>query len=128
MPSGIFAGKLKHLFDEISDICEQHKPDTAAVETVFHARNSHSALQLGQARGVILLGLINHHCEIFEYTALQVKSAITGYGRAEKGQLKRMVELLLGAQFPNSKYDLTDALGLAVTHAHVSGFLSRLRS
>jgi len=65
---------------------------------------------------------------VHEYSPLQIKSSVVGYGRAEKGQLKRMVELLLGAQFPNSKYDLTDALGLAVTHAHVSGFLSRLRS
>jgi crossover junction endodeoxyribonuclease RuvC len=128
MPDGIFAGKLKHLFEEISDLCAQHKPDCAAVETVFHARNSRSALLLGQTRGVILLGLINHSCEIFEYTALQVKNAITGYGRAEKSQLKRMVEILLATQFHNTKYDLTDALGLAITHAHVAGFLNRLKS
>lgn len=127
MPDRLFAVRLKHLFDEITEICHQYSPDCGAVEEVFYARNVRSALQLGQARGVILLGLINSQCEIFEYSALQVKSAITGYGRAEKGQLKKMVELLVGARFDNQKYDLTDALGLAITHAHHSSFQSKLK-
>jgi crossover junction endodeoxyribonuclease RuvC len=128
MPAGDFSQRLQHLFDEVSNLCKQHKPQCAAVETIFHARNARSALQLGQARGVILLGLINQKCQVFEYTALQVKSAITGYGRAEKSQIKKMVELILGAQFKNSKYDLTDALGLAITHAHTAGFYNKLKS
>jgi len=128
MSSGSFPERLQRLFNEITDVCRQHNPVCAAVETVFHAKNARSALLLGQARGVILLSLMNHRCEIFEYTALQVKNAITGYGRAEKSQIKRMVEILLNTQFQNSNYDLTDALGLAITHAHISGFLSKLRS
>lgn len=126
MPDRLFPIRLKHLFDEISEICRQYSPDCGAVEQVFYARNVRSALQLGQARGVILLSLMNHQCEIFEYSALQVKSAITGYGRAEKSQLKRMVEMLIGTRFENQKYDLTDALGLAITHAHQSSFQSKL--
>jgi crossover junction endodeoxyribonuclease RuvC len=117
-----FADRLKSLFEEMSEICGRFHPDCAAVEEIFYARNVRSALQLGQARGVILLSLSVHNCRIFEYSALQVKNAITGYGRAEKTQVKRMVEILIKAEFGNSKFDLTDALGLAITHAQVSNF------
>ena len=127
IPDRAFEFRLKHLFHELIEICNQYKPSCAAVEQIFYARNVRSALQLGHTRGVILLGLITNDCEIFEYSALQVKSAITGYGRAEKSQLKRMVEMLLGTTFTNSKFDLTDALGLAITHAHVSSFQSKLQ-
>ena len=122
-----FSLRLKRLFEEITDICAQHKPESAAVEQVFYARNVRSALQLGQVRGVILLSLIRSECEIFEYSALEVKSAVTGYGRAEKHQLRKMIELMVRGDFSNSRYDLTDALGLAVTHAQVSLFRSKLK-
>jgi len=122
-----FSLRLKRLFEEITDICAQHKPESAAVEQVFYARNVRSALQLGQVRGVILLSLTKSDCEISEYSALEVKSAITGYGRAEKHQLRKMIELMVRGDFSNSRYDLTDALGLAITHAQVSLFRSKLK-
>ena len=122
-----FPLRLKRLFEEITGICGQHKPDSAAVEQVFYARNVRSALLLGQVRGVILLSLITSQCEISEYSALEVKSAITGYGRAEKHQLRKMIELMVRGDFSNSRYDLTDALGLAITHAQVSLFRSKLK-
>jgi crossover junction endodeoxyribonuclease RuvC len=122
-----FSIRLKKLFDEITDICQQHRPLFASVEQVFYARNVRSALQLGQVRGVILLSLIKSNCEIFEYSALEVKSAVTGYGRAEKHQVRKMIELMVRGDFSNSRYDLTDALGLAVTHAQVSNFRSKLK-
>jgi crossover junction endodeoxyribonuclease RuvC len=127
LPEASFAGRLKKLHEEISQICLQHKPGSAAVEQVFYARNVRSALQLGQVRGVILLSLITSCCEIFEYSALEVKSAVTGYGRAEKHQLKKMIEMIVHADFGHSKYDVTDALGLAITHAQVSNFRSKLK-
>jgi len=119
--------RLKRLFDGITEICRQHHPLFASVEQVFYARNVRSALQLGQVRGVILLSLIHSNCEIFEYSALEVKSAVTGYGRAEKHQVRKMIELMVHGDFSNSRYDLTDALGLAVTHAQVSMFRSKLK-
>jgi crossover junction endodeoxyribonuclease RuvC len=122
-----FSIRLKKLHHEISEICAQHKPHFAAVEQVFYARNVRSALQLGQVRGVILLSLITNMCEIFEYSALEVKSAVTGYGRAEKHQLRKMIEMMVHADFANTKYDVTDALGLAITHAQISTFRSKLR-
>ena len=124
----LFSERLKRLFDEISRICLEFQPHCAAVEQVFYAQNVRSALQLGQVRGVILLGLISHHCKIFEYSALEMKNAITGYGRAEKAQVRKMVELMFHTTFEDSKSDLTDALGLAITHAHVSSFKSKLIS
>jgi crossover junction endodeoxyribonuclease RuvC len=123
----VFTLRLKRLHQEISDICRQHKPTSAAVEQVFYARNVRSALQLGQVRGVILLSLATSECEVFEYSALEVKSAVTGYGRAEKHQLRKMIEMMVHAEFSGSKYDLTDALGLAITHAQVSSFRSKLK-
>ncbi len=121
-----FHVRIKRLFDELSAICAQHRPQHASVEQVFYARNVRSALMLGQVRGVILLSLINSRCEVFEYSTLEVKSAVTGYGRAEKHQLRKMVEMMLRTDFGKSKYDLTDALGLAITHANISAFRSKL--
>jgi crossover junction endodeoxyribonuclease RuvC len=126
MPAETFPVRLKFLFEGISEVCKQYKPVCAAVEEIFYARNVKSALQLGQARGVILLALLNFNCEVFEYTALQVKNSVTGYGGAEKGQLRRMVEMLVKADFSKARFDVTDALGLAITHAHVSQFKSKL--
>ena len=127
LPDSAFAIRLKRLHEELSEICTQHKPDLAAVEQIFYARNVRSALLLGQVRGVILLSLISSSCEIFEYSALEVKSAVTGYGRAEKHQLRKMIELMVHADFSSSTYDVTDALGLALTHAQISSFRSKLK-
>lgn len=127
LPDSDFSVRLKRLHEEIRDVCNQYKPKSAAVEQVFYARNVRSALQLGQVRGVILLSLITSDCAIFEYSALEVKSAVTGYGRAEKHQLRKMIEMMVHADFGNSKYDVTDALGLAITHAQISSFRSKLK-
>jgi len=127
IPAGEFAVRLKHLFEEISAICSQYHPECASVEQVFYARNVRSALMLGQARGVILLSLMNANCRVYEYSALEMKSAITGYGRAEKVQVKRMVEVVLNTNFKNTKYDVTDALGLAIAHAHISSFSAKVQ-
>jgi crossover junction endodeoxyribonuclease RuvC len=127
IPSGLLAKRLEFLFDEISNLCRQYHPAMAALETVFYARNARSALQLGQTRGVILIALLQNGCEVCEYSALQVKSAITGYGRAEKQQLQKMIQLMLRHDFTGQKYDVTDALALAIAHAQVSSFRNKLR-
>lgn len=126
LPDSAFAVRLKFLFEQISEICRHYQPSCAAVEEVFYARNARSALLLGQTRGVILLSLMVSNCEIFEYSALQVKSAVTGYGRAEKSQVKRMVEMLVHADFAKAQFDLTDALAVAITHAQISQFRSKV--
>ncbi len=118
-----FTTRLKLLYEAICEICSSFNPQFAAVEEIFYARNVRSALQLGQTRGVILLSLSVHNCEVHEYTALQVKNAVTGYGHAEKAQVKRMVETIIKVNFgDDAAYDVTDALGLAITHAHLITF------
>ena len=127
LPDTVFSCRLKRLHEQIREVCNQHQPQMAAVEQVFYARNVRSALQLGQVRGVVLLSLITSNCEVFEYSALEVKSAVTGYGRAEKHQLRKMIEMMVHTDFTNTKYDVTDALGLAITHAQISTFRSKLK-
>ena len=126
LPDQSFPVRLKYLHEAICEICRSYSPDSAAVEEVFHARNARSALLLGQTRGVVLLSLMVCHCEIHEYSALQVKNSVTGYGRAEKSQVKRMVEMLVNADFGKARFDLTDALAVAITDAQMSAFRTKV--
>ena len=107
--------RLSVIFDEVSAVIQSHAPDAVAVESVFTARNSKSALILGHARGVILLGAARSGLEVFEYAPTKVKQAVTGYGSAEKGQVQRMVKALLStAALPGP--DEADALAVAICH------------
>lgn len=111
------AGRLKTLFDGISELHSRYQPDCAAVEIVFVNVNPQSTLLLGQARGACLTALSCAGLPVHEYTALQLKQAVVGYGRAQKIQVQEMVQRLLklpGLPGP----DAADALGIAITHAH----------
>lgn len=111
--------RLKVLFDGIGEIVERYQPDCASVEIVFVNVNPQSTLLLGQARGALLTALVNAHLPVHEYTALQMKQAVAGHGRAQKSQIQEMVRRLLGLSgVPGT--DAADALGLAITHAHAS--------
>ena len=92
-----------------------------AVEELFFNNNAKTAIQVGQARGVILLGAVNHNVEIFEYTPLQVKQSVVGYGRAEKPQVMEMTRKILGLADVPKPDDTADALAMAICHAHCSG-------
>ncbi len=108
--------RLNLIFKELGAIIEKFKPQVMAVEKVFFAKNAVSALKLGQARGVVLLTGAYYDLKIFEYSPTEIKSAVTGFGRADKLQVAKMTELILGKQnFKTS--DASDALALAVTHA-----------
>jgi crossover junction endodeoxyribonuclease RuvC len=89
-----------------------------AIEEVFHAANVQSALKLGHARGVALLVAAQHDLPVFEYSPLEIKSGIVGYGRAEKTQVQAMVRLILKLAEPPSPHDAADALAVAICHAH----------
>jgi crossover junction endodeoxyribonuclease RuvC len=108
--------RLKEIFVKLSEIIVQYKPQIMAVEKVFFAKNAVSALKLGQARGVVLLTAALHDLEIYEYSVTEVKSIITGHGRADKEQVAKMLTLVLGAtEF--ATLDASDALALALAHA-----------
>lgn len=114
---GDLPGRLKILFDGINEIVKQYQPDQASIEIVFVNVNPQSSLMLGQARGASLAALVSHNLPVAEYTALQMKKAMTGHGRADKSQIQEMAKRLL--QLPGLPgTDAADALGLAITHAH----------
>jgi len=111
------AERLQLIYQQLSTLIQKHQPDTVAVEQVFMARNPASALKLGHARGVALLAGINAGLPVAEYSALQVKSAVVGYGRAGKNQVQQMTRTLLN--LPEiAQEDAADALAVAICHAH----------
>ena len=123
--TGELPARLKVLFDGIGEIAERYKPDAAAVEIIFVNVNPQSTLLLGQARGACLTALVSSNLSVAEYTALQMKQAVAGHGRAQKAQVQEMVQRLLQLPgLPGS--DAADALGIAITHAHVGSTLARL--
>ncbi len=122
---GDLPGRLKLLFDGISEVAARYAPDCAAVEIVFVNVNPQSTLLLGQARGAALTALVHASLPVAEYTALQMKKAVVGHGRAAKSQVQEMVRRLL--QLPGLPgTDAADALGLAITHAHAGAAMARV--
>ena len=110
--------RLLKIYNELSEIIEKYKPDAMSVEELFFNNNAKTAINVGQARGVILLAAQIRNVRIFEYTPLQVKQAVVGYGRAEKNQVQQMVKMLLSlAEIPKPD-DVADALAVGVCHAH----------
>ena len=118
--------RLSAIHTELSAIIDRFSPDVMAVEELFFNTNITTGIKVAQARGVILLAATQKKIRIAEYTPLQVKQAVTGYGRAEKKQVITMVTMLLGLQKPPKPDDTADALAIAVCHAHTGE--SRLAS
>lgn len=110
--------RLITIFEELSAIIADTKPDIMAVEKIFFAQNVTTAINVAQARGVILLCGKQAGLELFEYTPLQIKMAITGYGKASKQQIQEMVRILLGLEEIPKPDDCADALAVALVHSH----------
>ena len=122
---GDLPARLKVLFDGIGEVVARYQPHTTAVEIVFVNVNPQSTLLLGQARGACLTALVSRDLPVAEYTALQMKRAVAGHGQAAKAQVQEMVKRLLNLPgLPGS--DAADALGIAITHAHVGSSMARL--
>lgn len=125
LDAGALPARLKVLFDGVGEVVQRYQPDCASVEIVFVNVNPQSTLLLGQARGACITALVHQNLEVAEYTALQMKQAVVGYGRAAKSQIQAMVQRLLSLPgLPST--DAADALGLAITHAHAGTALARL--
>ena len=116
-----FAEKLLALHTGLAELLSDHRPDAVAVEDLFYAKNARSALKLGHVRGVLLLAASQADIPIAEYTPTQVKRAVVGYGRAAKHQVQEMVSLLLALDERPSPLDISDALAVAICHAHLQG-------
>ena len=112
------AARLLLIHEGIEDLIATHRPEAVAVERVFFNKNVQTAFAVGQARGVVLLAAAQHALPVFEYGPHEVKIAVTGYGRAEKAQVQKMVQALLGlAELPRPD-DAADALAIAICLAH----------
>jgi crossover junction endodeoxyribonuclease RuvC len=110
--------RLRLLYQDLLELLHLHHPDSGAVEKLFFARNARTALSVGQARGVALLALAEQEVPLVEYTPLEVKQAVVGYGGAGKKQVQQMVRALLGLEELPQPDDAADALAIAICHVH----------
>ncbi|HWI40921.1 MAG TPA: crossover junction endodeoxyribonuclease RuvC [Verrucomicrobiae bacterium] len=112
-----FPSRLRRIYQGLTEVIEQYRPEAVAVENIFLSNNAQSALKLGQARGAALVAGVNAGLPVYEYTALQVKQAVVGHGRAAKDQVQKMLKTLLN--LPEvAQADASDALAVAVCHAN----------
>lgn len=110
--------RLEFLFDGLTEIIDKYKPDEAAIEELFFNSNAKTAILVGEARGVAVLACSKGNLRISEYTPLQIKQALVGYGRADKTQVQYMVKTMLNLKTVPKPDDTADALAAAICHAH----------
>ena len=121
-----FPGRLKQIFDGVTEVIALYQPQQMAIEQVFMHKNADSALKLGQARGAAICASTNQRLPVFEYAARQVKQALVGKGSAEKQQVQHMVKILLSIQ-GEMQIDASDALAISLCHCHYQETASRLQ-
>ncbi len=114
--------RLKKIYDELNELIIKYNPEVVAIEELFFNINVKTALLVGHARGVAVLAAANNNKEIFEYTPLQIKQGVVGYGRADKMQVQQMVKTLLNLPEVPRPDDAADALAVAICHAHTGNF------
>ena len=117
--------RLESLYDGLRDIIEEYRPEEASIEKLFFNTNTTTAINVGQARGVAILACIKGGLVVSEYTPLEIKQALVGYGRADKKQVQFMVKTMLNLQQVPKPDDTADALAAAICHGHSTG--NRLR-
>ena len=121
-----FPLRLEKINKELAEIIENYNPDAMSIEELFFNNNAKTSINVAQARGVILVTARMHNLDIFEYTPLQVKQAVTGYGRADKIQVQRMVKMILNEEKLPKLDDVTDSMAMAICHAHSAKFSEKL--
>jgi crossover junction endodeoxyribonuclease RuvC len=110
--------RLQEIYCQLTALIQERQPAAAAVEKLFFSRNVRTALSVGQARGVVLLAMANAEITVHEYTPLEIKQAVVGYGRATKEQVQEMVKVLLGLDSVPQPDDAADAIAVAICHIH----------
>ena len=116
-----FNRRLEQIYDQLNELLDTHHPDAVAVEKLYFQTNAKTAIDVAQARGVIMLALQKHNVPVYEYTPLQVKSAVTGFGQAQKPQVMEMTKRLLRLKAVPKPDDTADALAIAICHAQYGG-------
>jgi crossover junction endodeoxyribonuclease RuvC len=127
-PGTAMAAKLQKIFADLTSIIAEHRPEIVAIEEVFYAVNAKTALKLGQVRGVAMLAASSSGLQVAEYSPLSIKSAVVGYGRAEKEQVQLMVTRLLNLEEPPEPTDASDALAIAICHIHTAATNNRYQA
>ncbi|MBQ7580135.1 MAG: crossover junction endodeoxyribonuclease RuvC [Clostridia bacterium] len=118
-----FNRRLEVIYDEMTALIQRTKPEAVSIEKLFFNSNQKTVIDVGQARGVLMLAAQKAWLEVFEYTPLQVKQSVVGYGRAEKKQVQEMTRVILGLPKVPKPDDVADALAMAICHGHSSGSL-----
>ena len=118
-----FPLRLQTIYNDMCYILEKYKPDVMSMEKLFYNNNAKTVIDVAQARGVITLSAQNYNVDIYEYTPLQVKQSVVGYGRAEKKQVMEMTRVILNLEKVPKPDDTADALAMAICHGHCSGSL-----
>ena len=121
-----FPLRLEKIYDDLTKIIEEYKPEAMSIEELFFNNNAKTAINVAQARGVILITARIHKIPTYEYTPLQVKQAVTGYGRADKMQVQRMVKMILNEEKLPKLDDITDSMAIGICHAHSAKFAQKL--
>ena len=121
-----FPLRLEKLFDDLTQIITEYQPDAISVEELFFNNNAKTAINVAQARGVILVAARKMQIDTFEYTPLQIKQAVVGYGRADKIQVQKMVKTILNVEKLPKIDDTTDRMAAAICHAHSAKFSQKL--
>ena len=116
-----FNRRLEQIYDRLNELLDTHHPDVVAVEKLYFQTNAKTAIDVAQARGVTMLALQKHGVPVYEYTPLQVKSAVTGFGQAQKPQVMEMTKRLLRLKAVPKPDDTADALAIAICHAQYGG-------
>ncbi len=122
-----FPDRIKIIYNKLTEIIEKYKPEDLAVEELFFNKNVKTAIKVGQARGVEILAAVNKGLNIYEYTPLQIKQAVVGYGRADKSQVQEMVRILLNLKETPKPDDVADALAVAICHGSSIRFKESFR-
>ena len=121
-----FNQRLLIIFNSLDELIKKYKPEAMAIEKLFYNTNAKTVIDVAQARGVIMLAAELNGIQAFEYTPLQVKQSVVGYGRAEKKQVQEMTRVILNLEKVPKPDDTADALAMAICHAHSSGSLMSL--
>lgn len=116
-----FNVRLEQIYNELCALIERLNPQVMSIEKLFYNTNAKTVIDVAQARGVMLLAAQNHGVEVYEYTPLQVKVGVVGYGRAEKKQVQEMTKTILNLESVPKPDDTADAVAMAICHAHTSG-------
>ncbi len=114
--------RIAKIYDDMNSLIEKYKPDAIAIEELFFNRNTTTAIGVAQGRGAVLIAAAKTSTPIYEYTPLQVKQGVTGYGRADKKQVQMMVKTVLGLEKVPKLDDTTDAIAIGICHAHSHRF------